>query len=161
MVESDSIGLRLKQIRDKHGLTLENVGELFQLSKGSISRYEKGERMPDLEFIERFAKHFNVNPTWLINNEPPIFKDETQEKRGVNDLFLELSAVIDSGESDALNLSESVIASLDKLEEDTPQNYIALLTHMRKNPVLRRQIFQIFYILQSSLKKKEGTGREL
>ena len=148
--ESENIGRRLKQIREKNGLTLEKLGEIFILSKGSISRYENGERMPDLEFVEAFSKHFNVNLAWLVNNESPIFKGEEGKGRNSKDLFLELSAVIDNdNDPESANLSDSLSLSLDKLGDDTPSNYVTLLSFMRKNPELRKTIFQIFYLLKN------------
>ncbi len=45
----------------------------------SYGRYERGERSPDLEFIEKVCREFNISPTWLILGEGPMRLEEVME----------------------------------------------------------------------------------
>lgn len=49
---------RFKQIRDAVGLTQEQFAKELGVSRGTISYYEKGERTPDIEFLDSLYNYF-------------------------------------------------------------------------------------------------------
>ena len=57
---------RLKALRERSGLTQEQLADEFGLSRGSISFYEKAARTPDIETLETVALFFNVTPNYLL-----------------------------------------------------------------------------------------------
>lgn len=65
---------RLKQVRGK--LDQGEMSAQLGIHLTSYGRYERGERSPDLEFIEKVCRTFNVSPTWLILGEGPMHRDE-------------------------------------------------------------------------------------
>jgi transcriptional regulator with XRE-family HTH domain len=142
-----SIGARLKLIRKRFNLKQDQVAELFDIGAETLSRYENGKRTPDNEFLEAFGKYFKVSGDWLLYNEPPIFRESSQQKRDVTESFLELSALIRSKPLPKTELPDSFKVSLDKLGEDTPQNFVTMLAYMIKDPLLRQKMFQIFHIV--------------
>ena len=49
------IGMRLREERDRIGMTQEAFGQAGGVLKRALIRYEKGERMPDAEFLAAIA----------------------------------------------------------------------------------------------------------
>jgi len=68
---------RLKQVRGK--LDQGEMSARFGIHLTSYGRYERGERSPDLEFIDKVCRTFNVSPTWLILGEGPMSLNEVRE----------------------------------------------------------------------------------
>ncbi|MBP2635509.1 MAG: putative prophage LambdaCh01, repressor protein [Firmicutes bacterium] len=60
---------RLKELRADKNLTQLEFGALFNLSKQTISGYEKGDASPPLETLQKFADYFNVTTDYLLGRE--------------------------------------------------------------------------------------------
>lgn len=56
---------RLRQLREKKGISRRVLSELCGLSKNEISRYERGERSPCLEKATNLAVFFGVTLDYL------------------------------------------------------------------------------------------------
>ncbi|RKD32297.1 helix-turn-helix domain-containing protein [Thermohalobacter berrensis] len=58
---------RLKLLREEKGLRQEDLAKILNISRQSISNYEKGVRFPnDEELIKKLAKFFNVSIDYLL-----------------------------------------------------------------------------------------------
>ena len=57
---------RLRSLRTSRNLSQMDLSKLIQLSKSSINMYERGEREPGLETLERIADFFNVDMDYLL-----------------------------------------------------------------------------------------------
>ncbi len=57
--------LRLKELREKQRLSQEGLAIKLSLSQSTISAYEIGERVPDLETLIHIANFFNVSLDYL------------------------------------------------------------------------------------------------
>lgn len=68
---------RLKQVRGK--ITQADMSDKLGIPFVSYGRYERGERSPDLEFIEKVCQTFDISPTWLILGEGPMHRGEASE----------------------------------------------------------------------------------
>ena len=51
---------RLKEVREAAGMTQAQLASELNVSRGAISYYEKGERTPDIEFLDSFSDYFNI-----------------------------------------------------------------------------------------------------
>ena len=49
---------RLKEIREAAGFSQVQLASALEVSRGAISYYEKGERTPDIEFLDKLAAYF-------------------------------------------------------------------------------------------------------
>ena len=69
---STEIGLRIKELRETHHLTMEEFGNRIGVQKSAINKYEKG-KVENLKrtTIERICSAFNVTPQWLLGMEEP------------------------------------------------------------------------------------------
>ena len=145
-----TIGERLKMIRKSKSLTLHEVGTVFDLTAQSLSRYENGQRTPDNDFLEAFGKHFKLSGDWLLYGEPPIYKVADQH-RDIKESFVELSHLIRFREVSGIDTPEKIDFTLQKLTGDSPENFLLLLKYMLKYPMIRKGIFQFFYLFQKPL----------
>ncbi len=94
-----SIGERLKKLRKtKAKKSQKEFGALFDLSESAIGMYERNERKPDYNTLERFADYLETDVNYLItgkvtkhsNDEDFDSFDEfhnTVVKLGLDDLF--------------------------------------------------------------------------
>lgn len=57
---------RLKDLRDKKGNTQTEVGKALGKSREAVSKYEIGEREPDLEAVASLSKYFNVSADYIL-----------------------------------------------------------------------------------------------
>lgn len=57
---TESFAKRLKEIREAAGLTQAQLASELKVSRGAISYYEKGERTPDIEFLDSVSMYFNL-----------------------------------------------------------------------------------------------------
>lgn len=84
-----NFGLRLKELRLAKHMTQEDLGKVMNVSKASISLYEKNERTPDQGTLIKTADFFGVTVDYLlgINNTPEwaTEKQVTDLKEWLND----------------------------------------------------------------------------
>lgn len=63
--------MRLKELRQNRKLTQRQVAEAIHCSPVVYSRYERGEREPDIETLCRLADYFRVTVDALIGHTLP------------------------------------------------------------------------------------------
>ena len=63
------INMNLKNLRNHHGYTQEDVAEHLQVSRQAVAKWEKGDSMPDIENCMALAKLYNVTLDNLVNFE--------------------------------------------------------------------------------------------
>lgn len=63
------IGKRIAELRRKEGLTQEALGEKLGVSNKTISRWENGNYMPDIEMLPLLAREFKVSIDELLGGE--------------------------------------------------------------------------------------------
>lgn len=61
-----SFAEKLKELRKEVGLNQTELAEELGASRASISAYENGDRVPDIEFLEATALYFDVSCDWLL-----------------------------------------------------------------------------------------------
>lgn len=59
----------LKSLRRERKMTQENLAEIFHISQTSVSKYETGEAVPDLELIVKMADFFGVSLDEFVNRK--------------------------------------------------------------------------------------------
>lgn len=63
---------RLKELRNKKGITQDELARSIYVSRSLIARYENGSALPTKENIERIAVYFNVELSDLIDTNQTI-----------------------------------------------------------------------------------------
>ncbi len=75
---------RIKDLRDKRGHTQEEVGRVVGKSREAVSKYEIGEREPDLTAVATLAKYFNVSADYIlgITDDTKVFAGNKRKPYG-------------------------------------------------------------------------------
>ena len=68
-MEQQKIGNFLKQLRKEKGLTQEQFAERFYISSRTVSRWETGSNMPDVDMLIELADFYEVDIREIIDGE--------------------------------------------------------------------------------------------
>ena len=58
--------MRLKQLRERKGISQLKLAMDLEMNQNSISRYETGSREADYKTLVKFADYFNVSVDYLL-----------------------------------------------------------------------------------------------
>lgn len=98
-----NLGLRIKELREKRGLTQFKLAELINMEASNLSKIERGVQIPKEESLEKFAKVFEVE---------------------IKDLF-------DYGHfSDRKTLIKKINTVLENLEDDELRKYYKIIINL-------------------------------
>ncbi|MDR0949280.1 MAG: helix-turn-helix domain-containing protein [Lachnospiraceae bacterium] len=101
-------GERVKDVRKKLGLTLEQFGKKLGVGKTAVSKIEKGENNLTEQMTKSICREYGVDYIWLTTGEGEMFIDSD------NDFFERIDRIM-AGEDDARkNLFKSLIYSSDE-----------------------------------------------
>ncbi|MCM1261128.1 MAG: helix-turn-helix domain-containing protein [Butyrivibrio sp.] len=76
-MDQEKIGRFLKELRKQKGLTQEQLAEKFNVSNRTISRWENGNNMPDLDILIEISDYYEVDIREILNGER---KSENMDK---------------------------------------------------------------------------------
>ena len=76
---------KLQQIRKELKLSQEEISSQIGISYRAYTSYERGDRKPSIEFLEKLVEKFNVNLNWLIADVGEMFN--TPKYEDVKDEF--------------------------------------------------------------------------
>lgn len=71
---NQEVGKRIKRFRKSKGITIETLGKAIFKSKGTVSKYEKGDIAIDLVTLYAIAEELNIRIEQLL----PVVKNERQ-----------------------------------------------------------------------------------
>lgn len=66
MFSREIFGHRLRALRQLNDLTLKQLGAKFNVTKQTVSHWEKGDRLPPLDVATTLAEYFNVSLDYLV-----------------------------------------------------------------------------------------------
>lgn len=72
-----TIGEQIQHIRIEKGLTQERLAEMLEVSRQSVSKWELGQAIPDVEKIIRMSELFDVSTDTLLLRNP----EDMEEKK--------------------------------------------------------------------------------
>ena len=61
--------IRLKQLRTENDVSQSDIAKLLDVTRQAYSRYERGDREPDLEMLCKLADYYGVTVDYLIGHE--------------------------------------------------------------------------------------------
>lgn len=78
----DTFGDFIRKAREKRDLPIRKVASELDLDQSSLSKFERGDRLPPREYVTRFAKFFGVDEEELmvIYTSDKILLSLTEEK---------------------------------------------------------------------------------
>lgn len=63
------IGQRLQEFRKKLNITVDELSQNVDVKSRTIGGYERGEREPSFEYIDKLVKFYSLNVNWLITGD--------------------------------------------------------------------------------------------
>ena len=63
----------LKNLRESHGLTQEQLAERMMVTRQAVSRWETGETQPNIETLKLLSKEFDVSINTLLGSPRQLF----------------------------------------------------------------------------------------
>lgn len=72
-------GKRLRILRFQHKLSQNDLANEFKISSATLSQYENGKRLPDLDTLIKFANFFNVSLDYLVCRTDYDYKFDINE----------------------------------------------------------------------------------
>lgn len=103
-----TFGERLNILRQKRGLTQQDLADYFHISNSSISSYETGTRIPDITFLKDAAEFFEVSSDYLIGLSDSTLPQEILGTFMVDDVpyhsILERIEILSEEQKMALNI---------------------------------------------------------
>ena len=73
---------KLAALRQKYGMTQEQVARAVGVTRQAVSRWERGTSLPDSVALLRLAEEFNVEPDWLMDEGEAGEPEPRRVKRG-------------------------------------------------------------------------------
>lgn len=149
-------GERLRQIRLENKITQREFAEQVGLTPSSISAYEKGNRVPDLDIAQKIAEKTGVSLDWLCgigksknkddSYQGLIWKDEKGNKKiWFNDVLKMIAFLCDIGICTGdVNYSDGLhFLDLEFFENEIISFYknLETLVSLKRNGVLSEELY--------------------
>ena len=68
-MDQKKIGTLLKELRKEKGLTQEQFAEMINVSNRTVSRWENGNNMPDLDILIQISDYYEIDLRELLDGE--------------------------------------------------------------------------------------------
>lgn len=79
MTKKETIGLRIRTMRQSRKMTQADLANAINQSQSSITMYETGRREPDFETLEALADVFNIPLVYLMIDPESDMSDEEKK----------------------------------------------------------------------------------
>ncbi len=112
---------RLKQLRTARSLSQMELSRYLKVSKSSINMYERGEREPGFETLERIADFFNVDMDYLLGKSDIVNKTQ---------LSFSVANIIPMPEMRKIPLIGSIACGAPILADEHIEEYINIPRHI-------------------------------
>ena len=68
-MKDNEFGKNLRVLRNEKNLSQTDLGNIFSVSRQTISSWESGQREPSIDTLVNIAKFFNVTTDYLLGTE--------------------------------------------------------------------------------------------
>lgn len=62
----EQLGEKLKKARKDAGYTQQQISDIIKIPQNNMSRYENGEREPDIETLGKLIDFYEVSADWIL-----------------------------------------------------------------------------------------------
>ena len=69
-----SVGRRIQQLRAYRGMTQEDLGKLFHVTRQTVSNWENGKSFPDLQTLVRMSDQFHISLDILLKSDRELVR---------------------------------------------------------------------------------------
>ena len=82
-MDQQKIGALLKELRRQRAVTQEQLAEMLNVSRRTVSRWETGSNMPDLDILIEIADYYKIDIRELLDGERRSGQMEEEMKETV------------------------------------------------------------------------------
>ena len=75
-----NIGQRIADIRKENNLTQEEFGEIFHVTRQTVSNWETEKNYPDLKILVDISDHFQISLDQLLKEDPDMIERIDRER---------------------------------------------------------------------------------
>lgn len=75
-IECEGLGKRIRELREKAGITQQKLAEIAGVSSVHMSNVETGIALPGVEVVVRIANYFGVTTDWILRENIPGLTDK-------------------------------------------------------------------------------------
>ena len=68
-----TLGQRIREARQAKGMDQAKLSARLDIATRTLQRWEKGEQVPDSNYLMRIANHTGVSPHWLLTSEGDMY----------------------------------------------------------------------------------------
>lgn len=88
----NNMNIRIKKIRQILNMSQQQYAEMMRTSQSNISKYERGELKPTLDFLVNLHTELNIDINWVLTGKGSVFisADEKQIDKTVINQAIEL-----------------------------------------------------------------------
>lgn len=120
-------GDRLRTLRKSKDLSQLEFAKLLKLSKSSVNMYERGEREPGIETLERIADYFNVDLDYLLGKSDFTNKYEWLSNSASG---MSIANLIPMPDMKKIPLIGAIACGAPILAEEHIEDYISIPKHI-------------------------------
>ena len=106
-----NIGLKIRELRKKRGITQERLAEYLNISSQAVSKWENGTALPDITLVPKLSSFFSVSTDELFSTKPEITDKKLLEYK---EKAAEFKRIFDY---------KSVAALMEQALREYPSNY--------------------------------------
>lgn len=126
---NNTLGSRIRQVREKKGWSRERLAKLVGCDYSSVSKYEKDERTPSTDMLTKIASSLGVTTDYLLTGELnpalTLSREDVTLAGKISQLSPEDRARVEEFVEDVLVRSK--IRSLDEEGQKRIEEYLSLL----------------------------------
>ena len=97
------LGLRIKELREKQGLTQLKLAEILDMEASNLSKFERGIQIPKVESLENISSALNVDVKELFNYTHIVNK---------KDLISKINILLESSNEETLQRYYRILLNL-------------------------------------------------
>jgi len=73
MIDNRAVGKRISAMRQRNGLTQQQLAAMMNVSHQAVSKWESGQALPDIQIMIELTRFFGITIEQLISNEEEAF----------------------------------------------------------------------------------------
>ena len=128
---SDTFAERLLEIRGD--MSQKVFAKKLGVSRGSISLYEQGKRLPDIEVLRNIAEKFNVSCDWLVGlTDTKVIEPDIKtacETTGLSDKAVYYLSIIKNNSPQLLDFIDKLL--IYEFERSETENANEIIHHQK------------------------------
>lgn len=79
-----SIGDNIRRLREKHGMTQAQLGDIAGVTDKAVSTWESGKKTPRMGAIQRISDHFGISKSELIMDYEELLASEAERQKALD-----------------------------------------------------------------------------